>query len=326
MAYYFLFPEKDATVYSHPDRDKMNTGHDEIIELVKEKSTTGSFYYPSRILIKSWDEGTGRYSNLPTSSNGVSWRYRDNDTSKTEWITSSFDGGTTGSILNSTHLNPGGGEWAINFVVTQSFSNSEDLDTNINVTSLVDEISSSIFSQTGINLYEGGFLIRKIESVENSISSSFGELKYFSTDTHTIYPPRLAFKWDDSIHNYGSQLSTKHSGELNVSLYRNKEEYNQNEEAMFRIHVRDKYPTRSFTTSSNYLDVGYYSIRDAATEDIIIPFDDSYTKLSADNEGMYFKIHMNGLQPERYYRLLFKHINNDGITIYDNDYYFKVVR
>ena len=190
MAYYFLFPEKDATVYSHPDRDKMNTGHDEIIELVKEKSTTGSFYYPSRILmkfkdseikdviqnksgnqytanlqlfstehknlaanhtietnliIKSWDEGTGRYSNLPTSSNGVSWRYRDNDTSKTEWITSSFDGGTTGSILNSTHLNPGGGEWAINFVVTQSFSNSEDLDTNINVTSLVDEISSSIF-------------------------------------------------------------------------------------------------------------------------------------------------------------------------------------
>ena len=28
---------------------------------------------------------------------------------------------------------------------------------------------------------------------------------------------------------------------------------------------------------------------------------------------------MNGLQPERYYRLLFKHINNDGIEIFDNN-------
>ena len=39
---------------------------------------------------------------------------------------------------------------------------------------------------------------------------------------------------------------------------------------------------------------------------------------------MYFKIFMKGLQPERYYRLLFKHKNNYGTTIYDNDYYFKI--
>ena len=36
MAYYFIFPEKDATIYSHPDRDTMNTGLDEIHELVKK--------------------------------------------------------------------------------------------------------------------------------------------------------------------------------------------------------------------------------------------------------------------------------------------------
>jgi len=41
MAYYLIFPEKDTTIYSHPDRDKMNAGHDEILELVKEKATTG---------------------------------------------------------------------------------------------------------------------------------------------------------------------------------------------------------------------------------------------------------------------------------------------
>ena len=155
-------------------------------------------------------------------------------------------------------------------------------------------------------------------------------MKYFSVDTHTIYPPKLAFKWDDSVHS--KQSSAKQSGELNVSLYRNQEEYNQNAEAIFRVHVRDKYPIRQFASSSNFLNAGYfttssfYSVRDADTEEEIIPFDNNFTKLSADDEGMFFKIFMNGLQPERYYRILFKHTNNEGTRIYDNNYHFKVIR
>ena len=35
---------------------------------------------------------------------------------------------------------------------------------------------------------------------------------------------------------------------------------------------------------------------------------------------------MKGLQPERYYRILFKHKDTFGTTVYDNKYYFKVVR
>ena len=185
-----------------------------------------------------------------------------------------------------------------------------------------------------INIYEisnYGFIIKRPFNTESDTFNA-GELQYFSSNTHTVYPPKLTFKWDDSTHNFGAQSSTKTSGELNVSLYRNKEEYKINEEATFRLNVRDKYPNRTFVTSSNYLDPGYfttssfYSIRDAHTEEIIIPFDDEFTKLSADSDGMYFKLFMNGLQPERYYRLLFKHINNDGIEIFDNNYHFKVVR
>ena len=41
---------------------------------------------------------------------------------------------------------------------------------------------------------------------------------------------------------------------------------------------------------------------------------------------MFFKIYIKGLQPERYYRLLFKTINNDVTRIYDDNYVFKVVR
>ena len=384
MAYYFIFPEKDSTIYSHPDRTQMNTGGDEILEIVSEKGSSDQRYYPSRVLIqfksseikstisdkigssifnngissvalqllssehknlasnldlevfavsRSWDEGTGRYSNLPTGSNGCSWIFRDNDTTKTFWTTGSFAQGTTGSI-NAVGIAEGGGVWytGSNFQGSQQFLRGDNLDTNIDVTTIVQKYSASLFASSAYpeGIANNGFLIKQPDSVEQNTSSSFGEMKYFSVDTHTIYPPKLAFKWDDSVH--GLQSSAKQNGELNVSLYRNKEKYNKNDEATFRIHVREKYPVRQFTSSSNYLNPGYfttssfYSIRDAHTEEEVIPFDDNFTKLSADSEGMYFKIFMNGLQPERYYRVLFKHTNNEGTTIYDNKYHFKVVR
>ena len=385
MAYYFLFPEIDTTLYSHPDRKEMNAGSDEILEIVKERGSTDNVLYPSRIILKfkneelkdaiediighsnfnnittaslqltaaepknlistlnlqvftisqSWDEGTGRYSNLPTSSNGASWRYRNNTTVATEWTTASFGLGSTGSI-DSTLITEGGGVWytGSGFTSTQQFLVGDSLDTDFDVLNIVQKFSASLFNSstypTGVE--NNGFLIKKPDTIEENVSASFGELQYFSVDTHTIHPPKLCFKWDDSVFIDTATGSAKQSGELSVSLYRNKEEYNQNDEAIFRIHVRDKYPTRQFASSSNFLDVGYfttssfYSIRDAHTEQEVIPFDNNNTKLSADSEGMYFKLFMNGLQPERYYRVLFKHINNDGTRIYDDNYYFKVIR
>ena len=56
MAYYSIFPEKDTTIYSHPDRIHMNAGKDEALELVEEKLATGNVYYSSRILIKFKNE------------------------------------------------------------------------------------------------------------------------------------------------------------------------------------------------------------------------------------------------------------------------------
>ena len=52
MAYYFLFPELDTTLYSHPDRSEMNAGSDEILEIVKERGVTNNILYPSRIILK----------------------------------------------------------------------------------------------------------------------------------------------------------------------------------------------------------------------------------------------------------------------------------
>ena len=56
MAYYFIFPEKDTTLYSHPDRSKMNAGNDEVLEIVKEKGSSDQNHHPSRILIQFKNE------------------------------------------------------------------------------------------------------------------------------------------------------------------------------------------------------------------------------------------------------------------------------
>ena len=52
MAHYFIFPEKDTTIHSHPTHQSTNTGIDEILTLRDEQSFTDNNYYPSRILIQ----------------------------------------------------------------------------------------------------------------------------------------------------------------------------------------------------------------------------------------------------------------------------------
>ena len=53
---------------------------------------------------------------------------------------------------------------------------------------------------------------------------------------------------------------------------------------------------------------------------------DNYTKISADNTSNYFDVYMDGLQPERYYRILIKTEIDGTTTVVDNNQVFKVVR
>ena len=386
MAHYFLFPEKDTTIYSHTSREILNTGIDEILTLRDEPSSTDLNYYPSRILIQfkqseinnvinnkvvngpfsaslnlyqtehaelsidqnlevfplsgSWNNGTGRYANIPTISNGCSWLYRDgspeaisNDDLGTKWATSSLNAGVTSSWIAAS---PGGGTWytGSGFEVTKTYGYGDDLDLSLDLTvPVLKHISNSIYDSGYPNgIVNDGFLIKRADSQEFTAIDD-GELNYFSRDTHTIFPPFLDISWDDS--EYDTSVATsdkiKSSGECYVTLRNNKEKFRTSEEYKFRLNVRDLYPTRKFTTTSNFLDVKYftsrsfYSLVDYATEEVLIPFGEE-SKLSADAEGMHFKIYMNGLQEERYYKLLFKHENNDGIQVYDDNYYFKVVK
>jgi hypothetical protein len=82
----------------------------------------------------------------------------------------------------------------------------------------------------------------------------------------------------------------------------------------FRLKVRDQFPARAFSTTSVYLNAKalpsttYWALKDAKTEEVIIDFDTTFTKVSCDNTSNYFKIYMNGLEPERYYQIVIKTI------------------
>jgi hypothetical protein len=159
MAVYKLFPEKDATIFSY--YPAVNTGIDEILEISTFESAFTNTRESSRALIKfstseisdiisnkvsgsnykaylklylanaseiptdyrimchpisgSWDVGTGRLANSPSTTDGVSWS---NKTVVNTWIS-------------------GGGDWHTTPTSSQSFTNSDEKDIEIDVTSTV---------------------------------------------------------------------------------------------------------------------------------------------------------------------------------------------
>jgi hypothetical protein len=151
-------------------------------------------------------------------------------------------------------------------------------------------------------------------------------------DTHTIYPPQIELKWNDSY--YSSSLTQITSSDFVAVISNLKSEFSEGTNYTFQLKARDKFPARAFTTTSVYLVpkrlpiTTYWALKDAKTEEVVIDFDTNYTKVSCNNSGNYFKIYMDGLEPERYYQIIIKTILSNGETIVIEDplNYFKLVR
>jgi hypothetical protein len=94
---------------------------------------------------------------------------------------------------------------------------------------------------------------------------------------------------------------------------------------MLEINTRQQ----AFRTSISYANSkalpssSYWSIKDLDTEEIIVDYDTSYTKISCDSSGNYFNVYMNGLEPERYYKVLIKSVfSNNETIVFDERLYF----
>ena len=218
---------------------------------------------------------------------------------------------------------------------------------------VTDLVSNHIYSSS---VYpNNGFIVKREDSGSygnNPATSSFGfdsgqegdstrlgNLKYFSRETHTIYPPKLEVVWDDSSWNSGSlsALSATDLERLKIYFKNLRPEYKEKSIVKFRIVGRELYPTTSFATTPAELDVKYlpsasteYEIRDAETEEVIVPFG-SGSRVSCDTTGNFFRVQMDGLQAERNYRFCLKVVSGSGTTdeeinFYDDNYEFRVVR
>ena len=294
----------------------------------------------------SWSGGTGFMDRDPVLSDGASWKYRDNDTTKTQWLSGSDTQGGTWFRTQTGKYKVSGSSSLVY----------ETKDIRMDITDMVKNhiYSSSVYPNNGfiikrenIPTSQSAFSIFDPTTATGSAehdTSQLGHLKFFSRETNTIFPPKLEVEWDDSSWSTGSLSALSATDLENLTIYFKgmRDEYKEKSKVKFRFVGREKYPTRGFGTTPaaltvKYLPSGsqsmgqgtYFSVKDTITDDTLIPFGTG-SIVSCDSTGNYFNLWMDGFQPERFYKFQIKVVSGSGATqtsqVYDDDYTFKVVR
>ena len=375
--YHFIYATKDSWITSGSDHTtgtefkEQNFGRDQILE-VKKSFFNDSFDYATRALInftgtgfnemsqsivngeitnpkfylrlyeaegnsqiskkytlnaqplsQSWDEGIGKFDSNPQVKNGVSWMNRTfpNGGTATTWSLANgaeSGGGAIHSVSQSTQ--------AFDFVSP---------DVSMNITNMT-KCWLSGSNNNGFDNY--GLLLRFLTTAEINTELS-AQLKFFSSNTNTIYSPKLEVRWDDHTaatgNNTGSLTQITSSGLVDNYVYPIglRSQYKESEKVKFRFGVRKRYIQKTFSTSVQTVSGSYipessgsYSIVDIATGEDIVPFDNSYTLTSCDSTSPYFNQWLNGFAPDRIYKVLIKIKYDDNQEIiYDDGFEFKVI-
>jgi len=352
---YFLTASKDASVYLQ--QPNQNTGLDEILEI--SKVYYGNIKDVARSMIKfdvgflsasisagtiglgsanlllketqseelpleytiyanplsgSWQMGIGtRFDNVSTA--GVTWNYRDGD-SKLEWLENNLNLGTDANPNNGT-----GGTWWSGFSSIQSY-NYQTADINMDVKDILKVWMSG-------SIPNDGLLLRHSDVVENNIED-YGQLKFFSKETHTIYQPKISIGWDDQTFTTAS-LSPLTAEDIKVSISNLKKEYKLGSTPKLRILARELYPLKTFINTFAYNSVKYlpqttyYQIKDFSSDDVIVPFSE-YSKVSCDSNGNYINLNLSNWEANRTYKIEFKIEQNGSVQYFDNNITFDIVK
>jgi hypothetical protein len=289
-----------------------------------------------------WYNGTGTYLDQPLTTDGASW-YNSFFSGSTPWSGSGSDATNhyVTSSYNPSYVGAGGGSWYHSgsdgtlYAVTQSFDTRSDKDLKVNAKTVVSLwYSSSLGVHASASLENYGFITKWENSVEfNSNIQIQPVMQFYSIDTNTIYPPELEFKWQDysSVLTGSATSSIINTTNLVSSLAENPGTFTPQSVNRFRFNVAPKYPIRTWTTASRYTGTNYlptssyYAVKDLDTNEFVVDYDTTYTKISSDSNGNYFDVYMNGLEPERYYKILVKTVINSSTLILDDNYYFKVI-
>jgi hypothetical protein len=248
-----------------------------------------------------------------------------------------------GGTDTSSTLSGGGGTWysGSGYEASQSFTH-EPSDLRMDVSDIVNKWLDSTIPNEGFMIKRSGSLGNSDTNVEEGNVTKYGHFIFFGRDTHTVYQPKLEVVWDDSKWATGSLSALSNTEVEDMVLYMRgfRPEYKETSKVKFRVVGRARYPEKSYSTSgystgyttAKYLPSGstYYEIKDAYTEDVIVPFG-SGSIVSCDSTGNYFNLWMNGLQSERFYRINYKVVSGSGtadetVQYFDEKHSFKVVR
>lgn len=358
MAHYLIFPQKDTFVSNARNFLNDNFGIDAVLEVEKIYRTDLADTYYTRALVKfdlaeisqsivdssitnptftlnlkvveaneipldytiecfpisqSWDMGRGRKFDHITE--GASWKSRSVGMDSGSFWTYS----TTASFTDTS----GGGTWYTSSASSSQSFSYEVSDIRMDVTSIVNNwLSGSIPNE--------GFILKHTDSAEQD-KKNYGKLRFYSKDTNTVYSPYLDISWDDSSFNTGSLSPVSSSVSKVVYVSNLSAEYKAGSNIRLNVFSREKYPTKTYNRTSDYLIVRYlpsttyYAIKDAESEEVIVDFDD-FTKVSCDSTGNYFNLNTNGLAQERYFKIILKVIQNGRVEYFDNNSPFKITR
>ena len=357
-----LFPTKTATLYEATA--SLNTGHDEVMDIIKVISGSGGDLKRSRPIIQfdtTAISASLSAQGITTANESGSLKYflkmfisEEQDlaaeyklgfhalrqpwtagTGRLENLPQTTDGCSwtysTGVTANELWSPPGGRFHEVAVGATdQTFSNVSS-DIEVDITTMVESWHDGSADNFGI-------LIKLSGSQETDINE-YGKLSFFSKHTNTIYPPRLEVRYDDSSHAFTT--TTGSVATINDSIKvtpRIRPEYVRGGTERIFVDTVKQYGARSQANS-----VGQYSrtflpqsssfaIIDNATGEKIINHDATYTYIGRTGNTLnYFDLDTTALFPERYYGIEIKTNYYSGTNViatrfYNCKTYFKVVK
>jgi len=340
----FIESTQDATIYER--YPTLNTGLDEILELGKNiKSTDGVGKYASgscRILLNfdipsnhqypsgstkyylnlrianaknvnryqqievypissSWTEGSGYfYQDVVNTQDGVTW---ENSTPYTLW-------------------NASGSDYTTDITASYTFTAVPIEDVKIDVSNII----APVVSASNATTWNG--ILLKFPTVDETSSLNVGNIKFFSSNTHTIFKPVLEIAYVDQTFNTCS-LKPIPSSKISIIPRNIKESYTKGEVDKIYFVVRDLYPDKRFDSVQRYRtqyylpSESYCRIKDQVSGVVIYEFD-QYSALNCDVSGSYFVLDTTAFDVNRYYTLELKIKSGNLVFFPEMNYTFKI--
>jgi len=241
---------------------------------------------------RSWDEGSGYfYQNVKNVNDGATW------SKCTAFISWSNAGGDflTGSTSQS---------------ITLSSYPLQDI--SIDVTNILQPIVSQSLQSTFYGL------ALQFPTTDETSSLNKGNIKIFSTQTHTIHQPKLEIVWNSQEFITGSLSKVPSNLDVKVVPSNVQETYVKGDVVRINLVVRDAYPLKSFDSTLRYKNKyylpssSYYSITDVQANTVVYPFD-TYSTINCDSSGSYIILDTTPLYIGRYYSINLR-INSGSYT------------